>query len=751
MFWGFWVSFRKLWYNWEPMEEQHIADMAKDRTVTTASRWSRVNRVTLLRVLSGLIGALLFVVFVTRGAFPASAASLVVGLLVVALAATIAVQPPIVRVWRRVVAWPGLGHTALVAGVVAIGSVLRFWGLRFGLPYLDHPDEWAVADRAVAMLQTADYNPRSFIYPTLYTYLQVPVAGMHFIAGVGAGLYETVDDIDPAHYYVWGRGFTALLGSATVLLTYVLGRLWYGPMVGLLAALFLAVYPSAVGDAHYITTDTPSMFFTLLAFLPMVWMALRPPERHTDRLALTLIAGFCVGLAMATKYNVVVLIVPLLVALVAMARSQRAPKHPRYTTVLVGSTCSFVGVALGFTLGTPFWISELPNVLNDVASVLVHYRFTGHPGAESSQSALFYWGAFLNESALVAWAGFGGLVLAFVRRRTADVLLLSFAVLYFIQMSGVTVVFFRNAMPFLPFLCLLAAMAVMTLIDAYQVRVSASPESPKRAIAFSPHPVVLVALFAVLFSIQPFSRAVYEDWLRARPTTRILATEWVEQNAPDGSRIWLEDQTLILSDRLQVQGGQPMTSNPLEWYQENGFRYLVVNDDVAANAPEQLAPFGEPVAEFVRDDRYGPLLSIYATGVGDVADDERTPSGATLGGGTLVLDGYRHAGEVQAGTALQLALYWQVTKSLTQDYVVYVHLVDDEDTKVAQRDVPPLNGSRPTSSWQAGELIRDDQDLPVSGEVAPGTYRLLVGMYDPQTLTPLNDAGPIELGKVVVR
>ncbi|MEM8530391.1 MAG: phospholipid carrier-dependent glycosyltransferase [Chloroflexota bacterium] len=726
-----------------------MADISKDRT--PASRWGRVSRATLLRVLPGLVGALLFVVFVTRSALPANVAPLVVGLLAVVLAATIAVQPPVVRMWRRVLAWPGLAHTLLIGGVVAVGAGLRFWGLRFGLPYLDHPDEWAVADRAVAMLQTADYNPRSFIYPTLYTYLQVLVAGVHFIAGVGAGLYETVDDIDPAHYYVWGRAFTAVLGSATVLLTYVLGRMLYSPMVGLLAALFLAVYPSAVGDAHYITTDTPSMFFTLLAFVPITWMALRPPERNADRLALALIAGFCVGLAMATKYNVVVLIVPLMVALIAMARRQTAPKHPRYTTVLSGSAYSFAGVILGFTLGTPFWVSELPNMLNDVASVLVHYRFTGHPGAESSQPALFYWGAFLNESALVAWAGLGGLVLAFVRRHTSDVLLLAFAVLYFIQMSGVTVVFFRNAMPFLPFLCLLAAMAVMALIDVYQSRVSATSERPKRGIAFSSHPIVLLVVFAVMFSIQPLSQAVYEDWLRARPTTRILATEWVAQNAPEGSRIWLEDQTLVLSNRFQVEGGQPMTSNSPEWYQENGFRYLVVNDDVAANAPEQLAPFGNPVAEFVRDDRYGPLLSIYATGAGDVADDERTPSGATLGGGVMVLDGYRHAGEVQAGTALRLALYWQVVESLTQDYVVYVHLVDDEDNKVAQRDVPPLNGSRPTSSWQAGELIRDDQDLPVSGEVTPGTYRLLVGMYDPQTLTPLNDAGPIELGEVVVR
>ncbi|PMP84011.1 MAG: phospholipid carrier-dependent glycosyltransferase, partial [Roseiflexus castenholzii] len=93
---------------------------------------------------------------------------------------------------------------------------------------------------------------------------------------------------------------------------------------------------------------------------------------------------------------------------------------------------------------------------------------------------------------------------------------------------------------------------------------------------------------------------------------------------------------------------------------------------------------------------------------------------------------------------------WRATRPPPLDYTVYVHLVDEAGAKVAQRDVPPLEGRRPTSRWMPGDLVRDDQDLFIPETVPPGTYRLLTGMYDAATMTPINDAGPIDLGVVVV-
>ncbi|HEU5085980.1 MAG TPA: phospholipid carrier-dependent glycosyltransferase, partial [Roseiflexaceae bacterium] len=148
--------------------------------------------------------------------------------------------------------------------------------------------------------------------------------------------------------------------------------------------------------------------------------------------------------------------------------------------------------------------------------------------------------------------------------------------------------------------------------------------------------------------------------------------------------------------------------------------------------------------------RLGHTFLVFDTGIADLAGEQRTPSGATLGGGAITLDGYRHPGIVQAGERLPLALFWRANQAIVHDYVVFVHLLDARDTKVAQRDLPPLEGSRPTSSWQAGELLRDDQDLPIPADTPAGRYRLVVGMYDAATFASINDAGPIAIGEVEI-
>ncbi len=752
-----------------------MADIPTDQAPAAEPTRQRPNKLLLARLLPGALAALLFFALAAGDFLLGVVARPIQALLALLLAGAIMARPAVWHALLGLRAWAGLRHTAAVAGVAGLALFLRCWGLGFGLPYLEHPDEWAVADRALQMLRTADYSPHSFVYPTLYTYLQLGVAALHFLWGVGAGLYRTLDDIDPAQYYAWARALTALLGTAAVLCTYAVGRLLYGRAVGLLAAALLAVYPAATGDAHYVTTDTPAMFFTMLAFLVIALLYLRPPQRSRDHAALALIAGFGVGLAVATKYNVAVLVLPLLLALLPAdhrtgegergregeednGHATRNTQHATRNTFHVSrftfhGSLALIGILLGFTLGTPMWLRELPQMLNDIASVLVHYKFAGHPGAESDHPALFYWDSFVANGALLAWAFLGGTLLAFVRRSRADLLVLSFAIPTFLQMISVKVVFFRNAMPLLPFLCLLVAALLVAGIGGLRLpNVGAQPAGFSQVIhTIRRNPLLLLLLAFILLAAQPLAQSIHDNWLRAQPTTRVLATEWVRRSAQDGTRIWLEDQTLILPARLRVQGGELVTTHDVEWYRAGGFRFLVVNQDVARDDGAQLGQFGAPAARFEPVGRHGPRLAIYDTGFGDPARDPRTPSGATLGAGAIVLDGYRHPAEARPGTTLPLALYWRATRSLPADYTVYVHLLDAGGGKAAQRDLPPLDGSLPTSRWLPDSLIRDDQDLALPQELPPGTYRLVAGMYDPQTLAAINDAGPIDLGEVIIR
>jgi hypothetical protein len=125
-------------------------------------------------------------------------------------------------------------------------------------------------------------------------------------------------------------------------------------------------------------------------------------------------------------------------------------------------------------------------------------------------------------------------------------------------------------------------------------------------------------------------------------------------------------------------------------------------------------------------------------------------------GETVVLEGY----EVRPDTSVQglvVTLYWRALRADLPDYFVYVRAVDDAGQIHARTDSPPVMGFWPTSRWEAGKLVADEQVMTSPPEVEAGVYRLEVGMYDPQTWAVLGPAsgeqgegGGLLLGEVTL-
>jgi hypothetical protein len=93
----------------------------------------------------------------------------------------------------------------------------------------------------------------------------------------------------------------------------------------------------------------------------------------------------------------------------------------------------------------------------------------------------------------------------------------------------------------------------------------------------------------------------------------------------------------------------------------------------------------------------------------------------------------------QAGEDLDVRLYWLTQETPSQDYRVFVHLVPaDASGAVAQQDGMPLMGYGATTRWEPGELIVDEHKLHIGADVAPGSYYLLMGLYQPDPLQNLS-------------
>ncbi|MFP4393748.1 MAG: Stk1 family PASTA domain-containing Ser/Thr kinase [Anaerolineales bacterium] len=118
------------------------------------------------------------------------------------------------------------------------------------------------------------------------------------------------------------------------------------------------------------------------------------------------------------------------------------------------------------------------------------------------------------------------------------------------------------------------------------------------------------------------------------------------------------------------------------------------------------------------------------------------PLGVNLGNRTVLEEARLLKFTYQPGENIPVTLRWRCVESLDHSYKVFVHLLTaDMGTLITQHDVEPMNGLRPTQTWQPGEIINDPHQLSIPEGTPPGTYQIRVGMYDEAGRLPVVEAG----------
>lgn len=694
---------------------------------------------------------------------------------------------------RRLLAWIAThGEILSASGLTLAAFAIRVYGISDNLPYINYPDEPAVADRALGILQTGDYNPHYFVYPNLYTYMQAIVYAVRFLSLVSGGQAQNLTGVVPTDFYLWGRLLTAVLGTLTVPIVYAIGKRLYSPAVGGIAAVFMAINSLHMVFSQLITTDVPATFFTALALLAIVRLLPPKPDdapRATAHLAPTgyyVLAGLALGLAVGTKYNSALVVLPFLLAHLFVSSNMAGG----WLRGLLNGRL-WLGLAmmvLAFLATTPFAILDLPTFLNDVASVISHYK-SGHTGHEGDANWLFYVNTFLSTDTLPTLLTLVGIALAFVRHRKADVLLLVFPMAFYLSMSDYRVNFTRNLLPILPFTSILAALPLVALAQVLRSRFAATGRD--RRWLLSATSTWALSGLAGLMVLPILLSAVKRDHRQSEADTRFVALNWLNANTQPGTKIWLEPWTPALSSsRYIFEGGQHVTEHAMDWYKANHFEYVMVSTgaykDVVYDNPgkdpalrqayldffDRNAP--NMVAEFDSNklNREGPSVRIYSTGYTPPRSLEDVHATHSIGalfheddgnGGTVQLVGADYPVTATVGSALPLTLYWLPDRQLHRDYAVFVHLLNNTGGVPAQRDTQPRNGTYPTSQWKLGAVVTDDANLSLPDTTPPGTYMLRVGLYlqqDGQAVTsfhvdggtaPNDGSNYVLLGPITVR
>ena len=476
---------------------------------------------------------------------------------------------------------------------VAFAFGLRVWGNDFGLPAYTryHPDEHALVERAAAILWTGDWNLHRFNYPPLYAYLQAGAYALYFLYGVTQELWRFVPTFVVPNYFQVGRLLTAVFGTLTVLVVYLAGRQIQNRRTGLLSAALLASNYLHVIHSHYATFDVMVGFWASLTLLFSDLLRTRQETKWY------LLAGLCAGLAGATKYNGAVLVVVPLLAHVLAGNWGEWGWLNRRLVLTVG------GFLIGFFGGNPFALGNLPNFLNDLATVLNHYS-TQHPGFEGVGNWRWYPSVLLT-SADAPWvlAGALGLVGLLWRDWKTGLLLLSFPIVYYLMISRFIVRFERNLVPLLPFLALGAGW----LLDVGAGWLATRLRWDERL----GH--ALAALGAGLLVVLPLAASVSFDLALSQTDHRETAGRWVEDNIESESKIAIEHYSIPFDyDRYHVEDIIRINNHDLDWYHQEGFDVVIVSDgiwEVLRRQPEfyaesvdsynALSINGTLVAEFV--------------------------------------------------------------------------------------------------------------------------------------------------------
>jgi len=208
---------------------------------------------------------------------------------------------------------------------------------------------------------------------------------------------------------------------------------------------------------------------------------------------------------------------------------------------------------------------------------------------------------------------------------------------------------------------------------------------------------------------------------------------------------WEIGETHELRQALLIEAGAPPATYQLR---------LSVRQ--AGDAPLPVTLAGAPAAE-----AEAILTEVTVTRpacpAGPAALPVETPVGAIFDG-TLKLVGYSAgAGPFAPGEKLRVTLFWQCLRAPGRDLVTFVQLLDAKGKLVAATETPPTGGLFPTSAWQAGDLLRDQQELPLPASLPDGSYRLVAGLFDAGDkgrLTArlgLRRRDDVELGRIAVR
>lgn len=471
--------------------------------------------------------------------------------------------------------------------ILLSGILLRFYGLNWGAPsYIFHPDELRLF-YAIEEISTKNLNPHFFAYGSLPIYL------LKLSQQLALLLFPTLSPYEA--FFLSGRTLSALLGSATLLVLYRLGKEFYSWKVGFFAAAFLTVTVLHIQLSHFLTVDGMLTFFVVMAVYLGACLIEQPAQARYY-----VLAGMFTGMALATKFSALFLLgIVVLAHFLAFVNPGQTFLFKKALSLKGLSLLVLAFLTAGITslLTQPYALLDYSEFFrqikeqSDLVRGVIQYPYTiqyektvpyfyhlrnligysmGIPLGLLTGVGVVCMGFVILKRWIRSFKnnlpvpevriqglpargyGFGMFEVLPERDPNSQIyqkvttLILAWTVGYFLLTAGLQVKFIRYLLPIFPFLCLLGAVALAEWENHLKKTSRIGRGARKSRFVF-----ILgfgVLLFSAVYAIAFVS-------IYGKENTRVTASKWIYANIPPGSLILGEEWDLTLP--LAIDGLDP--------------------------------------------------------------------------------------------------------------------------------------------------------------------------------------------------
>ncbi|HQN43295.1 MAG TPA: glycosyltransferase family 39 protein [Anaerolineaceae bacterium] len=354
-----------------------------------------------------------------------------------------------------------LGEGVFLLLVFIFAVLVRRIGLKFGYPFLTHPDEWAIVEPAYLMTTNQTLDSGYFMRPNQITQLlNFFYLNALSLIKTGANLATTFP-LNEFSYYFASRWLIVILGALIPMVAYKIGKESKVDF-SIPAALLFAFFPSFVQHSHYVTPDIPITLFTLL----VIFFSVR--YVRLSNIKYLYLATLFAAINTAEKYPGLLSFGIIIFAIVWIQKEKYKTKPLLMLKRIVVESLKFFGLYLILL----YMIA--PNLFINYGNVIQHLKTESrsiHLGADGLSwggNLLYYIQVFCsNTNLIVVICAIVGIISIFVSK-DYPMLFVFYGLFYWIILSKLALHWERWALPMYTFPLLCAAVGISYLQQIFQ-------------------------------------------------------------------------------------------------------------------------------------------------------------------------------------------------------------------------------------------------------------------------------------------